>query len=127
MNSKQIIKSENAPAAIGPYSAAVAAESFIYTAGQLGINPEDGALVSGGIQAQTRQALTNLETILKAAGSGLEKVVKTTVFLADISEFQQMNEIYATFFHSDYPARSAFQVGALPRGAAVEIEAIALR
>jgi 2-iminobutanoate/2-iminopropanoate deaminase len=127
MNGKQVISSDNAPAAIGPYSAAIATESFIFTAGQLGINPENGSLVPGGVQAQTRQALTNLENILKAAGSGLDKVVKITVFLADISDFQPMNEIYAQFFHSEHPARSAFQVGALPRSAAVEIEAIALR
>lgn len=123
---KKVIIAEKAPAAIGPYSAAVSTGHLVFTAGQLGLDPATGDLVEGGIQAQTRQALTNLQAVLEAAGTGLEHVIKTTVFLKDINEFGQMNAIYGEFFTSDFPARSAFQVGALPKGAAVEIEAVAL-
>ena len=125
-HSKMIVKTENAPKAIGPYSAGVSTGCLVFTAGQLGIDPQTGKLVEGGIQAQTRQALTNLSAILEAAGTSLEKVVKSTVFLKDIGEFSQMNEVYGTFFTEDFPARSAIQVAALPLGAAVEIEAVAL-
>ena len=123
---KQVIIAENAPAAIGPYSAGVSTGHLVFTAGQLGMDPVTGELVEGGIQAQTRQALTNLRAVLEAAGTGLDQVVKTTVFLKDIGEFSLMNAIYGEFFTADFPARSAFQVGALPKGAAVEIEAVAL-
>ena len=123
---KQVIIAENAPAAIGPYSAGVSTGHLVFTAGQLGMDPVTGELVEGGIQAQTRQALTNLRAVLEAAGTGLDQVVKTTVFLKDIGEFGLMNAIYGEFFTADFPARSAFQVGALPKGAAVEIEAVAL-
>lgn len=123
---KQIIVAEKAPKAIGPYSAAVSTGHLVFTAGQLGIDPGTGKLVDGGIQAQTRQALTNLKAVLEAAGSGLGQVIKTTVFLQNIAEFAQMNEVYGTFFTGEYPARSAIQVAALPLGAAVEIEAVAL-
>ena len=123
---KQVIIAENAPAAIGPYSAGVSTGHLVFTAGQLGMDPVTGELVEGGIQAQTRQALTNLRAVLEAAGTGLDQVVKTTVFLKDIGEFGLMNAIYGEFFTTDFPARSAFQVGALPKGAAVEIEAVAL-
>ena len=123
---KQIIATDKAPAAIGPYSAGVSTGHLVFSAGQLGIDPGTGKLVEGGIQAQTRQALNNLKAILEAAGSGLENVIKTTVYLQNIMEFSLMNEIYATFFTENYPARSAFQVAALPLGAAVEIEAVAL-
>jgi len=123
---KKVILAKKAPAAIGPYSAGVSTGHLVFTAGQLGMNPATGELVEGGIQAQTRQALTNLQAVLQAAGSGLEQVVKTTVYLKDISEFGLMNAIYGEFFTSDFPARSAFQVAALPKGAAVEIEAVAL-
>ena len=123
---KTIIVSDQAPKAIGPYSAGVSTGHLVFTAGQLGIDPQSGKLVEGGIQAQTRQALTNLKAILEAAGSGLDQVIKTTVFLNDIAEFALMNEVYGTFFTSDFPARSAIQVAALPLGAAVEIEAVAL-
>jgi 2-iminobutanoate/2-iminopropanoate deaminase len=123
---KEIITAERAPKAIGPYSAAIRAGQFIYTSGQLGFNPETGNLVEGGIEAETRQALTNLQNVLEAAGSGLDQVVKTTVFLRDINDFSAMNSVYAEFFTSKHPARSAFQVAALPKGGAVEIEAVAL-
>jgi len=124
---KSVIIADGAPKAIGPYSAGVSTGHLIFTAGQLGMDPQTGELVEGGIQAQTSQALTNLKAVLEAAESGLHLVVKTTVFLKDIGEFGLMNEIYGEFFTEDFPARSAFQVGALPKGAAVEIEAVALQ
>ena len=123
---KQVVVAEKAPKAIGPYSAGVSTGCLVFTAGQLGIDPKTGALVEGGIQAQTHQALTNLSAVLEAAGSSLGQVLKTTVFLRDINEFSQMNEVYGTFFTEDFPARSAIQVAALPLGAAVEIEAVAM-
>lgn len=123
---KKIIKSEKAPAPIGPYTIANTGGPFVFTAGQLGLEPATGTLVEGGIEAETRQALENLNTILLAANSCLENVVKTTVFLRDISDFARMNSIYAEYFTSNCPARSAIQVAALPKNAAVEIEAIAL-
>ena len=123
---KQVVIAENAPKAIGPYSAGVSTGNLVFTAGQLGIDPSSGEFVEGGIQAQTRQALTNLKAVLEAAGSSLEFVVKTTVFLKDMSEFGQMNAVYAEFFSKDFPARSAIQVAALPKGGAVEIEAVAM-
>jgi 2-iminobutanoate/2-iminopropanoate deaminase len=127
---RTIISTDQAPAAVGPYSQAVARDGLIYTAGQLGLDPATGKLVEGGIQAQTRQALTNLQAILQAAGAGLGDVLKTTVFLQDIGDFQAMNQVYATFFSGSSagggpPARSAVQVAALPLGALVEIEAVA--
>ncbi len=123
---KKIITAEKAPKAIGPYSAGVSTGCLVFTAGQLGIDPKTGKLVDGGIQAQTRQALANLSAVLESAGTSLAQVVKTTVFLQDINEFSQMNEVYGTFFTEDFPARSAIQVAALPLGASVEIEAVAL-
>lgn len=123
---KQIVVAEKAPKAIGPYSAGVTTGHLVFTAGQLGMNPETGDLVEGGIQAQTRQALNNLKAVLEAAGSDLSLVIKTTVFLKDINEFGLMNEVYGTFFTENFPARSAFQVAALPKGGSVEIEAVAL-
>ena len=123
---KQVVIAENAPKAIGPYSAGVSTGNLVFTAGQLGIDPSSGEFVEGGIQAQTRQALTNLKAVLEAAGSSLELVVKTTVFLKDMGEFGQMNAVYAEFFSKDFPARSAIQVAALPKGGAVEIEAVAM-
>lgn len=123
---KQIVVAEKAPKAIGPYSAGVLTGHLVFTAGQLGIEPETGKLVDGGIQGQTRQALKNLQAVLEAAGSSLEMVIKTTVFLRDISEFSLMNEVYGTFFTENFPARSAIQVAALPLNGAVEIEAVAL-
>jgi len=122
---KQIITTDKAPKAIGPYSAAVRVGSFVYTAGQIGIDPATGEVVPGGIEAETRQALTNLKHILEAAGTSLEHVVKTTVFLRDINDFARMNAVYAEFFTANPPARSAVQAAALPKGVAVEIEAVA--
>lgn len=124
---KRVVKADNAPKAIGPYSAAIKTDEYIFTSGQLGIDPKTGELVPGGIEAETHQALKNLMEVLKAAGSDLSLVVKTTVFLKDINEFQRMNSIYAEYFQADPPARSAFQVAALPKNANVEIEAIALK
>jgi 2-iminobutanoate/2-iminopropanoate deaminase len=123
---KKIIKTEKAPKAIGPYSAGVKTEKFIYTAGQLGIVPETGNIIDGGVESETRQSLTNIKNILEEGGSSLNSVVKTTVFLRDMNDFSLMNSIYAEFFLEDPPARSTVQVAALPKGAAVEIEAIAL-
>ncbi|PWH19178.1 MAG: hypothetical protein DDG59_03995 [Anaerolineae bacterium] len=127
MEQKVIIQSENAPQPIGPYSIGVAIGNLIFTAGQLGIDPKSGDIVAGGIQAETRQALTNIKHILEAAGSGLDKVVKTTVYLRDMAEFSQMNAVYGEFFSENYPARTTVQAAALPKNAAVEIEAIAFR
>ena len=124
---KEIIRTDNAPAAIGPYSAGIATETFVFTAGQIGLDPKSGQMVEGGVEAETRRALTNLKGILEAAGSSLEKVVKTTVFLKDIGDFGKVNAIYAEFFIENPPARSAVQVAALPKNANVEIEAIALK
>jgi len=123
---KTIIKTDLAPAAIGPYSVGVAGGPFVFTAGQLGIDPKTGSLVEGGVEAETRQALQNLSAILDAANSCLENVVKTTVFLRDINDFVKMNAVYGEFFTENPPARSAVQVAALPKNGAVEIEAISL-
>lgn len=123
-HSKTIIKTENAPKAIGPYSVAVAVGELVFTSGQLGILPETGDLVEG-IEAQTRQALKNVEAVLKAAGSCLDCVVKTTVFMKSMADFAVMNTVYAEFFNSNFPARSAVEVAALPKGGLIEIETIA--
>ena len=123
---RQIISTPNAPAAVGPYSQAVARNGLIYSAGQIGLDPATGKLVEGGIEAQTHRALSNLQAILEAAGAGLDDVLKTTVYLGDIGDFQAMNQVYATFFVSDPPARSVVQGAALPLGALVEIEVVAV-
>jgi 2-iminobutanoate/2-iminopropanoate deaminase len=123
---KKIISAQNAPKAIGPYSHAVQGCHFIFSSGQLGMDPATGALVPGGVEAETRQALLNLKSVLEAGGSGLQHVLKTTVFLRDINDFAKMNGVYAEFFTENPPARSAIQVAALPRNGAVEIEAVAL-
>ena len=123
---KKIIHTDNAPGAIGPYSQAVRTENMVYTAGQIALDPATMEIVSGGIEAETRQVLTNLKHVLEAANSGLNYVVKTTVFLQDMGEFSKMNAIYAEFFPENPPARSAVEVAALPKGVAVEIEAVAL-
>ena len=118
---------DKAPAAIGPYSQAVQAGNTIYVSGQIPIVPEKGELIEGGIQEQTRQSLTNISNILAAAGYSMKDVVKTTVLLADIADFGAMNAVYAEFFTEPYPARAAFQAAAIPKGAKVEIECIAVK
>ncbi len=123
---KEIVVAAKAPKAIGPYSAAVKAGQFVFTAGQLGIDPESGEFVPGGVEAQTRQALQNLQAVLEGAGSTLDQVVKTTVFLRDMNDFGTMNGIYGEFFTKNFPARSAVQAARLPKDGAVEIEAVAL-
>ena len=126
MANKKVITTDKAPKPIGPYSAGVRVGDLVFTAGQIGLDPLTGEVVPGGIQAETRQVFRNLQGILEAAGSSLQGIVKTTVFLRDMNDFTQMNAIYAEFFSQDYPARSTVQVSALPKGVAVEIEAIAL-
>lgn len=123
---KKVIHSDKAPKAIGPYSQAIRTDSMVYTAGQIGFDPTTMEIVSGGVEAETRQALTNLKNILEASGSSLEHVVKTTVFLKDMADFPKMNAIYTEYFHENPPARSTVQVAALPKNALVEIEAVAL-
>lgn len=124
---KETICCENAPAAIGPYSVAVSTGSLVFVSGQLGLDNATGSLVAGGIQAQTRKALENMKAILESAGLSMENVVKTTVFLLDMGQFSDMNAVYAEFFTSDFPARSAIQVAGLPKNGIVEIEAIAVK
>lgn len=123
---REIIATDQAPAAVGPYSQGVRGGDFVFTAGQLGIMPGTKEFAGQDIQSQTRQALQNLKAVLEAAGSCLKHVVKTTVFLADMGEFAQMNAIYAEFFPEQPPARSAIQAAALPLGGRVEVEAVAL-
>ena len=122
-----VISTPNAPAAIGPYSQGVAAGNTAYISGQLPIDPATGEFAGADIVSQTRQSLLNMKAILEANGMTMADVVKTTVLLADIGEFAAMNQVYAEFFAEPYPARAAFQVAALPRGAKVEIEAIAVK
>ena len=126
MSEKEVIKTDKAPKAIGPYSVGIKWGNLIFASGQLGIDPETGDIVSGGVQAQTRQALKNLQAVMASSGMSLDNVVKTTVFLNDINDFLKMNEVYAEFFSGDFPARSAIQAAALPKGGLVEIEAIAI-
>ena len=121
---KKVVQLANGPKAIGPYSLGVTAGPFLFASGQLGLLPETGALIEGGVEAETRQALLNLKAILEGGETCLENVVKTTVFLRDINDFAKMNAVYAEFFTENPPARSAVQVAALPKNAAVEIEAI---
>ena len=123
---RQRIQTENAPAAIGPYSQAIKANGFVFVSGQIPIDPQTGEFVAGGIAEQTARVLKNLTAVLEAAGSSLERVVKTTVFLADMKEFAGMNEVYKDFFPSPPPARSTVAAAGLPRDARVEIEAVAL-
>ena len=122
---KQVIHTDKAPAAIGPYSQAIQIGQLLFTSGQVPIDPEPGAFVVGGILELARQSLNNIKAILNAAGTNMGAVVKTTVFLQDMNDFAAMNEVYAQFFQEPYPARSAVQVGRLPKDALVEIEAIA--
>ncbi|HAT61433.1 MAG TPA: reactive intermediate/imine deaminase [Prevotella sp.] len=121
------IHTDNAPAAIGPYSQAIEANGFIFASGQIPIDPKTGNLVEKDIRKQTIQAITNAGNILKAAGADLSKVVKTTVYLADMNDFTAMNEIYAQYFSEPYPARSAVAVKDLPKGALVEVEVLAAK
>jgi 2-iminobutanoate/2-iminopropanoate deaminase len=123
---KEIIQTEHAPQAIGPYSQAVRANGLIFASGQIPIDPQTGQFVAGGITEQTEQVLKNLEAVLEAAGSGLVNVVKTTVFLIDMQEFTAMNEVYGRFFKEQPPACATVEAARLPRDARVEIEAIAL-
>ena len=123
---KKIISTEKAPKAIGPYSQAIRTEHLVFTAGQIGLDPAAMELVEGGVEAQTRQALTNLKRVLEAADSGLNFVVKTTVFLQSMSDFAAMNAVYQEFFPENPPARSTVAVAGLPKGALVEVECMAL-
>lgn len=128
MNAKEVLSAvhtENAPAAIGPYSQAVKANGFVYVSGQIPLDPATGDFAGADIRTQTRQCLQNLRAILTEAGSGMDKVVKTTVMLQNIGDFAAMNEVYAEAFTAPFPARAAFEVGALPKGALVEIECVA--
>ena len=122
---KKIISTTKAPSAIGPYSQAIQVGKLIYTSGQIPINPATGSFVEGGIKEQTRQSLLNVKAILEEAGLTMGNVVKTTVFMADMNDFADMNAVYAEFFAEPYPARSAVAVKTLPKGALVEIEVVA--
>ena len=121
----KVISTQQAPAAIGPYSQAIHVGNLVYTSGQLPIDPATGAFPEGGIKEQTRQSLTNVQAILREAGVSMSQVVKTTVFLADMNDFADMNAVYAEFFAEPYPARSAVAVKTLPKAALVEIEVVA--
>ena len=121
----KVISTKQAPAAIGPYSQAIQVGNLVYTSGQIPIDPATGAFVEGGIKEQTRQSLSNVRAILEEAGLTMANVVKTTVFLADMADFAEMNAVYAEFFSEPYPARSAVAVKTLPKGALIEIEVVA--
>ena len=123
---KEVIHTSNAPAAIGPYSQAIKVGGAIYVSGQLPVDPATGAFAGDTIQEQTRQSLTNIKNILASAGADMSDVTKTTVLLQDMADYGSMNEVYAEFFTEPYPARAAVQVAALPKGAKVEIEAVAV-
>lgn len=123
---RQIVQTKQAPDAIGPYSQAVIGNGFVFTSGQIPIDPATGEFVAGGIAEQTQQVLKNLSAVLEAAGTGMQQVVKTTVYLADMQDFTAMNEVYATFFGAEPPARSTVQAARLPRDARVEIDVVAL-
>ncbi len=122
---KKVISTTKAPAAIGPYSQAIRVGNLVYTSGQIPIDPATGNFVEGGIKEQTRQSLTNVKAILEETGLSMADVVKTTVFMADMNDFADMNSVYAEFFAEPYPARSAVAVKTLPKGALVEIEVVA--
>jgi 2-iminobutanoate/2-iminopropanoate deaminase len=123
---KEIIDTENAPAAIGPYSQAVKARGFLFVSGQIPIVPETGGVVAGDIRDEARQVLENLKNIIAAAGSSMESVVKTTIYLTDMGDFSQVNEVYGEYFTESLPARATVEVAGLPRGVNVEIDAVAL-
>ena len=122
---KTVISTTNAPAAIGPYSQAIRVGNIIFTSGQIPIDPATGAFAEGGIKEQTRQSLLNVKAILNETGTTMDHVIKTTVFMADMNDFAEMNSVYSEFFNTPYPARSAVAVKTLPKGALVEIEVIA--
>ena len=124
---RQAIKTSGAPAAIGPYSQAIAADGLVFCSGQLGLDPSTGEVVEGGVEAQAERALRNLLAVLDSAGATAGDIVKTTIFLADIGDFAAVNAVYARFMADPPPARSTFAVGALPKGGLIEIEAIARR
>lgn len=121
------INTQNAPAAVGPYSQAIEAGQFIFLAGQIPLEPKTGQLVAGGVDAQTKQSLENIKAVLAEAGSDLKKVVSTTVYLTDMNDFAKMNEVYASYFAEPYPARVTIAIKALPKNALVEIAAIAMK
>ena len=123
---RETIQTDKAPAAVGPYSQAIRASGLVFTSGQIPLDPATGSLIQGGIREQARQSMENLGAVLEAAGTDFSRVVKATIYLADIQDFAAVNEVYASFFPSEPPARSAFQVAALPLGARVEIEMVAL-
>jgi 2-iminobutanoate/2-iminopropanoate deaminase len=125
-NMKKAVKTDNAPKAIGPYSQAIIANGLVFASGQIAINPKTGELSTGNIQEQTRLVLNNLKAVMEAAGTSMDDVVKCTVFLADMDEYSQMNEIYGEYFKPPYPGRAAVQVARLPKDVKVEIEAIAV-
>lgn len=122
----EVVATEKAPKAVGPYVQGVKARGFLFTAGQIGLDPATGKLVEGGIETETRQVLENLKAVVEAAGTSFKQVVKTTVFLTDLGHFQAMNQIYATYFAGPSPARSTVGVSRLPLGALVEIELVAI-
>lgn len=123
---KKAISTKKAPAAIGPYSQAVQAGQVIFCSGQIHLDPKTGELVTGDIEKMTMRVMDNLKAVLKEAGAGMEHVVKTTVYMTDLADFPKMNETYATYFKEPFPARATVQVAALPKGAKVEIEAVAV-
>jgi 2-iminobutanoate/2-iminopropanoate deaminase len=125
MTDRKRVHTDGAPAAIGPYSQAIVSGGFVFTAGQIGLEPETGEMVEGGVEAQAVRVLENLKAVLEAAGVGTKDVVKTTMYLADFGDFATVNEIYARYFEQPHPARSAVQAAALPKGALIEIDAIA--
>ena len=122
---RKIVATTKAPAAIGPYAQANILDNLVFTSGQIPLVPETGQIVEGGIVEQTKQVLTNLKAVLEEAGSGLDKVIKTTCFLADMNDFATVNEVYGSFFAGDYPSRSAVEVARLPKDSLIEIEVIA--
>ena len=124
---RRAVSTGAAPSAVGPYSQAIATDDYVFCSGQVGLDPGTGEMVAGGVEEQTERTLKNLEAVLDAAGCSLADVVKTTCFLADIADFATFNAIYARFFPDPPPARSTFQVAALPKGARVEVEALAVR
>ncbi len=124
---KEIIATERAPRAIGPYAQAVVANGFVFTSGQIGLDPATGEMVAGGTRAEAERVLENLGAVLSAAGSSFDRIVKATIYLIDLGEFAAVNEIYARYVGESLPARATVQVAALPKGARVEIDAIALQ